>query len=62
MMRSPWPGYGRVNGIYGTQGSTGYGRLEPLTGGRIYIIIPTWKLRMVLSSACISPAGLPLLP
>ncbi len=36
MMRSPRPGYGRVNGIYDTQGSTGYGRLGPLTEGRIH--------------------------
>ncbi len=36
MMRSPRTGYGRVNGIYDTQGSTGYGRLGLLTEGRIH--------------------------
>ncbi len=40
MMRNPRPGYGRVNGIYYKQGSTGYGHFEPLTEGE-YIIIPT---------------------
>ncbi len=36
MMRTPRPGYGRVNRVYDTQGSIGYGRLEPLTGGQMY--------------------------
>ncbi len=34
-MRSPRPGYGRVNGIYDPQGPTHYDRSGALTGGQI---------------------------
>ncbi len=35
-MGSPRPGYGRVNRVYESQGSYGYGRLGSPTGGRKY--------------------------
>ncbi len=41
MMRNPRPGEGRVYGIHAGQGSVGYVRSGPLTGGRInYIPLP----------------------